>query len=103
MKRIYLALTAAGLMVYLAGCCVDRHRSCGASQNPEAAEGCGVQCGPAQPEPTCGVEVEKPCPCRERPVMVQDPGPATGAITYPYYTTHGPRDYFDRNATDIGP
>ena len=67
MKRIYLALTAAGLMVYLAGCCVDRHRTCGASQGPEATEGCGVQCGPAQPEPTCGVDVEKTCPCREPP------------------------------------
>jgi hypothetical protein len=100
MKRIYLALTAAGLMVYLAGCCVDRHRSCGAPQNPE---GCGVQSEPAQPEPTCGNDVGRACPCRQYAPMVQDPGPATGAITYPYYTTHGPRDYFDRNATDIGP
>jgi hypothetical protein len=34
-----------------------------------------------------------------------DPGPAgppTGAVTYPYYTTRGPRDYFTNNPPSIG-
>jgi hypothetical protein len=30
-------------------------------------------------------------------------GPPTGATTYPYYTTRGPRDYLARNPQSIGP
>ncbi len=30
-------------------------------------------------------------------------GPPTGATTYPYYTTRGPRDYLARNPQTIGP
>ncbi|GAB4138684.1 hypothetical protein [Thermopirellula anaerolimosa] len=32
-----------------------------------------------------------------------DPGPPTGAITYPYYTVRGPRDFFQKYPTPIGP
>lgn len=31
------------------------------------------------------------------------PGPPTAAITYPYYTVRGPRDFLQRNPTPIGP
>ena len=31
------------------------------------------------------------------------PGPPTAAITYPYYTLRGPRDFLQRNLTPIGP
>jgi hypothetical protein len=30
-------------------------------------------------------------------------GPATGAVTYPYYTTRGPRDFLAKNPPSIGP
>jgi hypothetical protein len=30
-------------------------------------------------------------------------GPATGAITYPYYTNRGPRDFLAKNPASIGP
>jgi len=30
-------------------------------------------------------------------------GPPTGATTYPYYTTRGPRDFLARNPRSIGP
>ncbi len=32
-----------------------------------------------------------------------DPGPPSAAITYPYYTVRGPRDFFQKNPTPIGP
>jgi hypothetical protein len=31
------------------------------------------------------------------------PGPLTGQVAYPYYTTRGPRDFLARNPPDIGP
>ena len=31
------------------------------------------------------------------------PGPQTGAVNYPYYTTRGPRDFFMCNPPSIGP
>jgi hypothetical protein len=30
-------------------------------------------------------------------------GPATGAVTYPYYTIRGPRDFYAKNPRSIGP
>ena len=30
------------------------------------------------------------------------PGPPTGAVTYPYYTTRGPRDFLSGNPPSIG-
>ncbi len=30
-------------------------------------------------------------------------GPPTGAVTYPYYTTRGPRDFLASNPRGIGP
>lgn len=30
-------------------------------------------------------------------------GPPTGAVTYPYYTNRGPRDFLARRPLDIGP
>lgn len=35
--------------------------------------------------------------------MYNPPGPPTGAVTYPYYTTRGPRDFLARNPASIGP
>lgn len=35
--------------------------------------------------------------------LYEEPGPPTGAVTYPYYTTRGPRDFLARNPASIGP
>lgn len=35
--------------------------------------------------------------------LYNEPGPPTGAVTYPYYTTRGPRDFLARNPASIGP
>ena len=32
-----------------------------------------------------------------------DQGPPTGAVSYPYYTTRGPRDFLAKNPGTIGP
>jgi hypothetical protein len=32
-----------------------------------------------------------------------NPGPPVGQVTYPYYTTRGPRDFLARNPNSIGP
>ncbi len=31
------------------------------------------------------------------------PGPPVGTVTYPYYTTRGPRDFLAKNPPSIGP
>jgi hypothetical protein len=59
----------------------------------------------------CGGEVAcEPCAqqgcglldrCRARRMV--NPGPPTGAVAYPYYTTRGPRDYFSQGNPEIGP
>jgi hypothetical protein len=40
---------------------------------------------------------------RARKVVPADTGPQTGAVTYPYYTTRGPRDFLSANPGSIGP
>lgn len=35
--------------------------------------------------------------------LYNPPGPPMGAVTYPYYTTRGPRDFLARNPASIGP
>ncbi len=106
MKRIYFALAAAGLLVYLAGCCADGH----------CPSGCGSGCGGNCPQAAQGGGASDEGffsayhgeglhrPPAETQDQYQDAGAAAaGAITYPYYTNRGPRDYFDRNPASIGP
>jgi hypothetical protein len=42
-----------------------------------------------------------PVPAMSPPVY--NPGPPTAAVTYPYYTTRGPRDFFLNNPPPLGP
>jgi hypothetical protein len=35
--------------------------------------------------------------------VASDPGPASGAVAYPYYNLRGPRDFLERNPQSIGP
>ncbi len=108
MKPIYSAFVAAGLLVLLAGCCcADRHR-CSGSDCPQAPDGaCAGQApcsdGQCAGQP-CAPACHGGCAGGQGPgVLSGEAGPPTGAISYPYYTTRGPRDYFDRDPSSIGP
>jgi hypothetical protein len=126
MKRtIFSWLLLVGL-VGLTGCVTQHGRrpwACMGGSCAQAAEtgrscdaGCGASC-----DATCGAScdpggVEDPPKCRRgcraralrsQPVIVEaeqaPAGPATGAVTYPYYTTRGPRDFLAKNPPSIGP
>ncbi|HID77579.1 MAG TPA: hypothetical protein EYP56_16485 [Planctomycetaceae bacterium] len=93
--RLLLALSLAGvLLVGAVGCCRNRvfPGSCiqGSCQTcPELCRGCGLGLGLGwgnRPDPDAFV-----------------PGPPTGAITYPYYTVRGPRDFLAAEPRPIGP
>ena len=46
------------------------------------------------------------CPAGPRCCRGQEaaaPGPASGAVAYPYYNLRGLRDFLDRNPSSIGP
>lgn len=108
MKRALLLLLAVVVVAGLTGCIARHGRrpwacmggSC--AQAPENCASCDVSC-----EPTCEPSCES---CRRmrrvREVVVAPeapPGPPTGAVTYPYYTTRGPRDFLAKNPPSIGP
>jgi len=41
--------------------------------------------------------------CMGDPQQCIQPGPPTAAVTYPYYTVRGPRDFLQRQPSPIGP
>jgi len=110
--RCALLLTLGGVVAGLAGCASSTSQ-CGpgymvgtCADAPETCAGCTAGCG------TCadpaGV-VYDPGACRGRCLGDRrwrapfTPGPPAGAITYPYYTTRGPRDFLASNPRSIGP
>jgi hypothetical protein len=113
MKRLYFAFAAAGLLVCLAGCCTaDRHHDsgcgcdCDCPKGPIAAPCSAAPCGPSPCVGRDGLQGEAVAEDEDgarRNAGAMGSGPPTGAITYPYYTNRGPRDYFDRNPQGIGP
>ena len=110
MKRAIFMLAAVGLLAGLAGCtCPGNGRWFsglinGSCQN--APENC-ASCGATDGQAACDADDDGGCTgcrrgCRAH-YAPPAPGPATGAITYPYYTTRGPRDFLARNPQSIGP
>jgi hypothetical protein len=118
MKRTLFSLLAVVVLAGLTGCVTQHGRrplacmggSC--AQAPENCQSCGDSCGAscdtcekAAPPEKC----KHVCRLRQRqPVMEAEPepapaGPASGAVTYPYYTTRGPRDFLAKNPPSIGP
>lgn len=129
MKRAMLLLVAVGLLAGLTGCIKQYGRrpwaclggSCAqAPEDAQSCDGCSTACG-ASCEASCDASCEstyeptreEPAPkyhaCRlrcRRTLEEQEAAPAppsTGAITYPYYTTRGPRDFLAKNPPSIGP
>lgn len=111
MKRTLLLLVAGVAISGLTGCM--RENCCGNGQccnNVPGGDPMGQQCvrhgNPDDPSscpshlcPFCG---GRGCPhcCAN---VHATPAPVTGAVTYPYYTLHGPRDYFDASPSSLGP
>ncbi len=106
MKRMICSMLMVVLLASLIGCVTKHgHRpwacmggSC--AQAPENCKSCQDSCDEEQGDccRECGGRGCKLCQ-REQPCA----GPATGAVTYPYYTTRGPRDFLAKHPESIGP
>ncbi len=121
MKRALFSLLTAVILIGLAGCVTQHGRrpwaclggSC--AQAPENCQSCDAPCDdescdqcsdPGRCRRGDGPGYFKPgCLCKGRCTegTGADPGPATGTVTYPYYTTRGPRDFLAKNPPSIGP
>lgn len=113
MKRPIFSVMTLVVLAALAGCATERgrhplfssHGGCATGeQTCQTSEGCcgdPAQCA-ADPEHACRFCKERLCRarCQEAPPAA---GPAAGAITYPYYTIRGPRDYLAKKPLSIGP
>ena len=90
-----------------AGCCGTAEAKCEPCEPP--CEPPCQQCAPPAKKHHCflaGLFCKKPKPvCEEAvPAVPTVPaGPPAGAITYPYYTVRGPRDFLAKSPTPIGP
>ncbi|MGQ9915560.1 MAG: hypothetical protein ACUVQQ_14575 [Thermogutta sp.] len=107
---MWVILLVVGLGVAQAAWAGDhgyRH-SRGIGLNGLAAPNCGFVCescppvgyGPMRPPIGLGM---RPWGLGPHHGAMVDPGPPTGAITYPYYTVRGPRDFLQKYPTPIGP
>jgi hypothetical protein len=110
MKRTIFAFLVMGLATGLAGCVWPQGRGCsglfnGSCQNaPENCAACGDPSAASDWDDWGDGEGQNSRASRDRGArMAAEAGPATGAITYPYYTLHGPRDYLARNPQRLGP
>jgi hypothetical protein len=106
MKRLLLAALLAMTVSSSVGCCGLDGIFC----RPGGCRG-RSQCGPrregyanADACPQCGL-ASRLCSCRRNAnaAAYADPGPPGASITYPYYTTRGPRDFFAKSPRGIGP
>ena len=77
------------------GCCAPTQQSCQSCEDPA---------DPAQKH-CCGLFGGRLCRPPREPAeqTAAEAGPPAGAITYPYYTNRGPRDFLARNPQSIGP
>jgi len=127
MKRTLLALVAAVTVAGSTGCCCfDRlfcHPfwcngcnscgSCGDDCGCDDGCGCGAGGGGAMYGAhqggggcsSCGLAShhQRHTERNDGGQIAFDSGPPTGQVTYPYYTTRGPRDYLAKNPRSIGP
>lgn len=100
MKRAFLTLLTLSAAAVLAGCSTPHGHSLSdlfrgsCADAPENCQSCSEDVG-------CG---EGGCQSCEIPYQAgPTPGPPTGAVAYPYYTTRGPRDFLATNPSSIGP
>jgi hypothetical protein len=100
MKRAVFLLFAVILVAGLTGCAQYRLRcrSCGTGSGG-ATQGSHANCPNVCRK--CGGGCRNGLCRNDRGAFA--PGPPTGAVTYPYYTTHGPRDFLAGSPRPLGP
>jgi hypothetical protein len=110
MKKLLFVLVAGVTLTALSGCCAHRgwapFGGCGlfggssgqCSDSPDTCQ----SCDDGSAAPCEGGACEGSCRGRCAAPAV-NAGPPTAAVTYPYYTTRGPRDFLARNPRSIGP
>ncbi|MHC4181006.1 MAG: hypothetical protein ACYSWU_26200 [Planctomycetota bacterium] len=124
MKRIVLILSAVALLAGLNGCCWPRCsgiRDCllghcgGCAHETGCGSCCPKGCEVCGPDASCqqwsrpGAKLCEGCgvlgcmACRGHGGQAFTPGPPSATITYPYYTSRGPRDFLAENPPSIGP
>jgi len=119
MKRPILLVCGAALVAVVFAGCASPGRHCkglirgSCHKAPETCASCTSCNAPASVDPALvGKRAADPCRlchgrgchhCKHRMGRATDPGPAVGAITYPYYTVRGPRDFLAKNPPSIGP
>lgn len=111
MKRVLFGLLALASLSLATGCSTVGKCGSGCGAGGCGPDGCNVAGGPAGGG-YCGADGHEMDPChpRMRPLKrhhgrhgaAGDYGPPTAAIAYPYYTTRGPRDFFEANPPSIG-
>lgn len=79
MRSAFYTLLAAFALFAVTGCSQTRNFTGTCPAAPETCRNCGPVAGPV------------------------NPGPPVGAVAYPYYTLHGPRDFLARCPRSIGP
>jgi len=90
MKRLLAAVMLLGLIASGSGCgLLDRVFHCKMPGGPHCGPGCGPKCGP------CAAGFDEGAGYAA--------GPPSAAVTYPYYTTRGPRDFLASDPPSIGP
>lgn len=110
MKRVLCVLALLAGVAMLSGCAsrAVTHRQGGIGLNGLAQESCPAASGACAD----GVPVARRAPrMAARPAPVRpgmhgqaiNPGPPTAAVTYPYYTVRGPRDFLQSEPSSIGP
>lgn len=114
MKRVLSIFAAVAVLAGVSGCgclpqcmhfpgfclgrCCDGVRNCAACLRgcgPCGGAACADHCGYGSG--LCGQNCGGPS---YQPVA---PGPPSGAVTYPYYTNRGPRDFLAEDPPSIGP
>ncbi len=82
-----------GLAGCLSGSCESFPEGCTTSCDAGCADGCDACGGRAGLQGLCGRGCGRGCA----------PAPAAAAVTYPYYTVRGPRDFLAQQPRSIGP
>ena len=107
MKLRWTGLVAAALLAVMAGCARHNHQCVNGSctKAPETCQSCPAPkaCAPAPCRACSGRGCGACMPGRADNYGNFNPGPPVGQVTYPYYTTRGPRDFLARNPNSIGP
>ncbi len=110
MKRAIFAMMVAAGLAASTGCQTLGNQggglSCGGGCEDGSCGQAGCQDGQAGCENCQGKAAHPRLEALKRHMQgdpqMMDAGPASAAITYPYYTTRGPRDFFEPNPPTIG-